>query len=92
MGSGLFSPTHLIILFLLALLLFGAKRLPEIGRGLGVGMREFKDSVSGTDNKVETHSELPPPAPAATVTPPALEAAPPAAAPTPEQRETESVS
>lgn len=92
MGTGLFSPTHLIILFLLALLLFGAKRLPEIGRGLGVGMREFKDSVTGTEaNKVEAHSELPPPAPAAASAPPAQEAAPAVPAPEP-QRETESVS
>lgn len=93
MGTGLFTPTHLIFLFLLALLLFGAKRLPEIGRGLGVGMREFKDSVTGTtDNKVETRSELPPPAaaPPAAPAPPAQEAAP--AAPAPEQRETETVS
>ena len=36
-------------LLLLALLLFGAKRLPEIGRSLGSGMREFKDSVTGND-------------------------------------------
>lgn len=41
------TPTHLIFLGLLALLLFGSKRLPEIGRSLGTGMREFKDSVSG---------------------------------------------
>jgi sec-independent protein translocase protein TatA len=47
MGEGLFSPTHLIILGVIALLLFGSKRLPEIGRSLGTGMREFKDSVSG---------------------------------------------
>jgi sec-independent protein translocase protein TatA len=39
---------EIIGLLLLALLLFGAKRLPEIGRSLGSGMREFKDSVSGT--------------------------------------------
>jgi sec-independent protein translocase protein TatA len=45
--TGWTSPTHLAILLLLALLLFGAKRLPEIGRSLGGGMREFKDSVSG---------------------------------------------
>jgi sec-independent protein translocase protein TatA len=38
---------EIIGLLLLALLLFGAKRLPEIGRSLGSGMREFKDSVSG---------------------------------------------
>jgi sec-independent protein translocase protein TatA len=38
---------EIILLLLVALLLFGAKRLPEIGRSLGSGMREFKDSVSG---------------------------------------------
>lgn len=38
---------EIVGLLLLALLLFGAKRLPEIGRSLGTGMREFKDSVSG---------------------------------------------
>jgi len=48
---------EIILLLLLALLLFGAKRLPEIGRSLGSGMREFKDSVSG--NKSESQSELP---------------------------------
>jgi sec-independent protein translocase protein TatA len=41
------GPTEIILLLLLALLLFGARRLPEIGRSLGQGMREFKDSVSG---------------------------------------------
>ncbi len=46
---GLTSPTHIVLLLLLALLLFGAKRLPEIGRSLGHGMREFKDSVSGNE-------------------------------------------
>jgi sec-independent protein translocase protein TatA len=45
------SPTHLALLLLIALCLFGAKRLPEIGRSLGSGMREFKDSV--------THQALP---------------------------------
>jgi sec-independent protein translocase protein TatA len=48
---GLTSPTHLVLLLLIALCLFGAKRLPEIGRSLGSGMREFKDSV--------THQALP---------------------------------
>jgi sec-independent protein translocase protein TatA len=50
--TGWTSPTHIILLLLIALLLFGAKRLPEIGRSLGTGMREFKDSVTG-DNKHE---------------------------------------
>jgi sec-independent protein translocase protein TatA len=43
---GLTNPTHLVLLLLIALCLFGAKRLPEIGRSLGSGMREFKDSVT----------------------------------------------
>jgi sec-independent protein translocase protein TatA len=38
---------EIILLLLVALLLFGAKRLPEIGKSLGTGMREFKDSLSG---------------------------------------------
>ena len=43
---GLTNPTHLVLLLGIALLLFGAKRLPEIGRSLGGGMREFKESVT----------------------------------------------
>jgi sec-independent protein translocase protein TatA len=63
---GNIGPWEIILLLLLALLLFGAKRLPEIGRSLGSGMKEFKDSVSGVkqDMTVDTTpSELPPPAP-----------------------------
>jgi sec-independent protein translocase protein TatA len=45
MGFELLTPTHLIFLGLLALLLFGPKRLPEIGRSLGNGIREFKGSI-----------------------------------------------
>ena len=59
--TGWTSPTHLIIILLLALLLFGAKRLPEIGRSLGTGMREFKDSVTGKDVRDEPPAELPAP-------------------------------
>jgi len=51
--TGLTSPAHLIALLLIALLLFGAKRLPEIGRSLGNGMREFKDSVTDSDRPAE---------------------------------------
>ena len=42
---------EIVLLLLLALLLFGAKRLPEIGRSLGKGMREFKESVTGKDDE-----------------------------------------
>lgn len=45
---GLDNPLHIAFLVVLLLLVFGAKRLPEIGRSLGSGMREFKDSVSGS--------------------------------------------
>jgi sec-independent protein translocase protein TatA len=41
---------EILLLGLVALILFGPKRLPEMGRGLGKGLREFKDSVSGDDN------------------------------------------
>lgn len=44
---GFIGVPELLLLGLVALLLFGPKRLPEMGRGLGKGMREFKDSVSG---------------------------------------------
>ncbi len=40
---------ELVIIFAVLLLLFGARRLPEMGRSLGRGMREFKDSVTGKD-------------------------------------------
>ena len=47
MGVELFTPVHLLFLGILALLLFGPKRLPEIGRSLGNGIREFKSTVDG---------------------------------------------
>jgi sec-independent protein translocase protein TatA len=53
------GPWEIILLLLLALLLFGAKRLPEIGRSMGRGMREFKDSVAGKDVDDEPAAELP---------------------------------
>jgi sec-independent protein translocase protein TatA len=45
--------TGLIVILIVALLVFGPKRLPEIGRSLGKGMREFKDSITGSDDKAE---------------------------------------
>jgi sec-independent protein translocase protein TatA len=44
---GFDNPIHLLFLGVLLLLVFGAKRLPEMGRSLGTGMRGFKDSLSG---------------------------------------------
>ena len=43
------GPTELIIVLVIALLVLGPKRLPEVGRSVGRGMREFKDSISGVN-------------------------------------------
>jgi sec-independent protein translocase protein TatA len=46
-NMGLDNPIHIAFLLILLLLVFGAKRLPEMGRSLGDGMRGFKDAISG---------------------------------------------
>jgi sec-independent protein translocase protein TatA len=61
MGSGLLSPLHVAIVIAAVVLIFGPKRLPEISRSLGRGIRDFKEGVSPV--KVDAHA--PPPAPAA---------------------------
>jgi len=58
---GLDNPVHLIFLLVLLLLVFGAKRLPEMGRSLGSGMRGFKESLSGEPGQAAA-LEQPPPA------------------------------
>lgn len=52
-----FSLTHVLILLVIALLVFGAKRIPEIGSSLGKGIREFKNSLK----EVGSDQPLPPP-------------------------------
>ena len=67
LAMGLDNPVHILILLLVVLLVFGAKRLPEIGRSLGEGMRGFKDSISGQPNQQTSLTVTPaqaPPAPA----------------------------
>jgi len=44
------GPAEIAIVLVLALVIFGPKRLPELGRSLGKGMREFKQSISGSDD------------------------------------------
>src|SRR5271168_2710212 len=75
---GLDNPVHILLLLLVVLLVFGAKRLPEIGRSLGEGMRGFKDSLSGDSNQ---HSLSSAPSTAPPVATPVQSA--PAAAPAP---------
>ena len=64
------SLPELIILLVVLLLVFGAKRLPEMGRSLGKGMREFKDSVTGNDKDDDDPypAELPPAEPVSATT------------------------
>lgn len=50
-GLGSVGPTELIILLTIILLLFGAKRIPELARGLGTGIKEFKRGTSGEADK-----------------------------------------
>jgi sec-independent protein translocase protein TatA len=49
MALGILSPVHVAFLLVIALLLFGAKRLPELGSSLGSGLRGFKESLEGKD-------------------------------------------
>jgi sec-independent protein translocase protein TatA len=85
---GLDNPLHIAFLVVILLLVFGAKRLPEIGRSLGGGMREFKDSITG-DRPESTQqqaalpqaSQQPAPMPAAQPAATQAPAPPPAEAP-----------
>jgi sec-independent protein translocase protein TatA len=80
---GLDNPIHIAFLLILLLLVFGAKRLPEMGRSLGSGMRGFKDSLSGESTEPSLSSQEPQPTPITAHTPaPAAVAdhTPPAAA------------
>jgi sec-independent protein translocase protein TatA len=51
------SPVQLLILLVIVLLIFGAKRLPEIGRGLGSSVREFREGISGSDDEADEADE-----------------------------------
>ncbi|HEY2161078.1 MAG TPA: twin-arginine translocase TatA/TatE family subunit [Solirubrobacteraceae bacterium] len=62
MASGILSPTHLLVVLLVALIVLGPKRLPSAGKALGQGIREFKDSITGTG-----HDEEPAQLPAASI-------------------------
>jgi sec-independent protein translocase protein TatA len=49
MFEGLFQPMHLLVIFGIALLVFGPRRLPELGKGLGEAIRGFKNSFNGNE-------------------------------------------
>ena len=54
MFEGLFQPMHLLVIFGIALLIFGPKKLPELGKGIGEGIKGFKSAM-----KVEAAGETP---------------------------------
>jgi sec-independent protein translocase protein TatA len=78
---GLDNPLHIAFLLIVLLLVFGAKRLPEIGRSIGSGMREFKDSISGATPMLTQTTEQQPQPPAQAVAAQPAAAAQPAPAP-----------
>ena len=51
MFEGLFQPMHLLVIFGIALLVFGPKKLPELGQGIGEGIRGFKTAIREEDQK-----------------------------------------
>lgn len=63
MLDNLFTPTHLIIVLVIALLIFGPRKLPELGKGLGDGLRQFKEGIKGTPEEPK-QQEVPPTKPA----------------------------
>ncbi len=60
------SPEKLVIVLIIALIVLGPKRLPEVGKSLGKGIREFKDGITNSHDE----DEKPAPPPAASITPP----------------------
>jgi sec-independent protein translocase protein TatA len=76
MALGILSPVHVAFLLVIAVLLFGAKRLPELGSSLGSGLRGFKESLEGKDahpqaaNVVDANASTPPIGPALEPAPP----------------------
>jgi sec-independent protein translocase protein TatA len=78
---GLDNPIHIAFLLILLLLVFGAKRLPEMGRSLGGGMRGFKESLTGDTVQSTLTAQQPAPAPTVAATQAAAPLATPVATP-----------
>lgn len=67
----LFAPNHLLLIMLLVVLLFGGKKIPELMRGLGKGVREFNDAKNNMSREIEEGvKEQPRPSTSSAVTPP----------------------
>jgi sec-independent protein translocase protein TatA len=61
MGEGLFQPLHLLIIAFIALIVFGPKRLPELGKGMGEAIRGFKQSMKEGDEPQKDTTAAPKP-------------------------------
>lgn len=55
------GPLELVLILVILVVIFGAKRLPELGRNLGAGAREFKDGITGHDDKPDGEAISGPP-------------------------------
>jgi sec-independent protein translocase protein TatA len=58
MFEGLFQPMHLLVIFGIALLVFGPKKLPELGKGIGEGIRGFKAAMKDDEKAATTTSTI----------------------------------
>jgi sec-independent protein translocase protein TatA len=58
MFEGLFQPMHLLVIFGIALLVFGPKKLPELGKGIGEGIRGFKSAMKAEEEKPATTTTI----------------------------------
>jgi sec-independent protein translocase protein TatA len=57
MLEGLFQPMHLLVIFFIALLVFGPKKLPELGKGLGEGIRALKDGMKDAGSSTQASTD-----------------------------------
>jgi sec-independent protein translocase protein TatA len=63
MFEGLFQPMHLLVIFGIALLVFGPKKLPELGKGIGEGIRGFKSAMKADEERPANTTTTVAPAP-----------------------------
>jgi sec-independent protein translocase protein TatA len=56
MLEGLFQPMHLLVILVVAVLIFGPKKLPELGSGLAKGIKSFKDGIKSVEEEVKSAS------------------------------------
>jgi sec-independent protein translocase protein TatA len=57
MLDNLFQPTHLLVILFIALLVFGPKKLPDLGKGLGEGIRSFRESMNAKPESVKPEED-----------------------------------